>query len=175
MNDNRRLLIFTGDGKGKTTAALGMVLRASGHGMRALLLQFLKSDATTGELKALAALPGVEVIQKGRGFVPRVHNTAWEEHRHTAREALALGREALASGRYDLVVFDEICGALANGLIAEDALIETLNAAPAQVCIVLTGRAAPPRLVELADTVTEMRCVKHGYQAGIAAQLGVEF
>lgn len=175
MSEKRRMLIFTGDGKGKTTAALGMILRASGHGMRTLMLQFLKSDTTTGELAALQHLPGVEVVQKGRGFVPREKNELYEEHRRTAQEALAVGREALGSGRYELVVLDEICGAVASGLVEEEIVVEAIGQASPRTCVVLTGRSATARLMELADTVTEMHCVKHGYKAGFAAQKGVEF
>lgn len=170
-----RLLIFTGDGKGKTTAALGMVLRAAGHGMRVRVLQFVKSDASVGEFAALSALPGVEITQTGRGFVPDTGCAGFEAHRAAARDGLSLAREALEPGRYNLLVLDEICTALSRGLLETEAVVELLAARPAGTHVALTGRGAPEALVALADTVTEMRCVKHGYEIGIPATKGVEF
>ncbi|MDD5304848.1 MAG: cob(I)yrinic acid a,c-diamide adenosyltransferase [Elusimicrobia bacterium] len=168
-------MIFTGDGKGKTTAAFGMALRASGHGQRVLIVQFLKSNAATGELRACAQLPGVEVVQMGRGFIPRREHAAFPEHEAAAREALAFAREAVLSSKYDLIILDEICGALLRELIDEEAVIALINAPERTACLVLTGRHASAALIAQADTVTEMRCVRHGYTEGIAAQKGVEF
>jgi len=170
-----RTLIFTGEGKGKTTAAFGMVLRATGHKQRVLVVQFLKSNAATGELLACAHLPQIEVVQMGRGFVPPVAHPAFITHRETAQEALAYANAAVVSGKYDLIVLDEICGAIARELINEEAVIEMLTTPERTACIVLTGRDASARLMERADTVTEMRCVQHGYTQGITAQEGVEF
>lgn len=172
---NTRTLIFTGDGKGKTTAALGMVLRAAGHGQRVLIVQFIKADAKTGELLACAKLPGIEIVQMGLGFVPQKDRPAFESHRHAAQEALEFARRAVASGGLDLIVLDEICGAIARDLIDEEEVIELLGTPGRTACIVLTGRGATPRLIEHADTVTEARCVKHGYSQGIKAQKGVEW
>lgn len=170
-----RTLIFTGEGKGKTTAAFGMVLRAAGHGQRVLVVQFLKSNTETGELLACALLPHVEVVQMGRGFVPPQAHPAFEGHRETAHEALAFAQTVIASNKYDLIVLDEICGAIARELIEEDDVIELLATPQRMACIVLTGRHASARLIAEADTVTEMRCISHGYTKGIAAQKGVEF
>lgn len=170
-----RLLIFTGDGKGKTTAALGMALRAAGHGDGVSIIQFVKSDASTGELAAIGGLPGVEIVQYGRGFIPRASSPGIGEHRLAALEALDAARQALRSGRYRLVILDEVCVALRAKLLEPSAVVEVLSEAPPGVCVVLTGRGAPAELLDLADTVTEMRCVKHGYQQGIPAQRGVEY
>ena len=176
MNDKPRILIFTGDGKGKTTAAMGMVLRASSHGMRIKVVQFLKSDTGSGEVAALQNLPGVEFERRGLGFVPkRRDDPRFEQHQQVAKEGLALAREAILSNDYDLVVLDEICGAIAAGLLEEAVVIELLQQAPARLRLALTGRHATETLIELADTVTEMRCVKHGLQQGRPAQSGVEF
>jgi cob(I)alamin adenosyltransferase len=175
MTGPGRFLIFTGDGKGKTTAALGMALRMAGHGRRVLVVQFIKSGGSTGEIAALGRLPGVELVQKGMGFIPKQDDEARERHRQAASEALELARQALAAGEHDLVILDEICIAISSGLIDEMRVLEAIETAPPETCLVLTGRSAPPRLVERADTVTEMRCVKHGYRAGIPAQQGVEF
>ncbi|MEJ2201862.1 MAG: cob(I)yrinic acid a,c-diamide adenosyltransferase [Desulfuromonadaceae bacterium] len=176
MTDKPRILIFTGDGKGKTTAAMGMVLRASSHGLRVKVVQFLKSDTGSGEIAALQSLPGVDFVRRGLGFVPKRRNDPQvAEHRRIAEEGLDLAREAILSGDYDLVVLDEICGAIATGLLEEAAVIALLNQAPAELRLVLTGRHATSALMELADTVTEMRCIKHALQQGITAQKGVEF
>jgi cob(I)alamin adenosyltransferase len=176
MNDKPRILIFTGDGKGKTTAAMGMVLRASSHGMRIKVIQFLKSDTGSGEVAALQNLPGVEFVRRGLGFVPKRHDDPqFAEHRRMADEGLSLACKAVLSGDYDLVVLDEICGAIAAGLLDEADVIELLKLAPAGLRLALTGRNATAAVIELADTVTEMRCVKHGLQQGRTAQKGVEF
>ena len=170
-----RILIFTGDGKGKTTAALGMALRASGHGMRTLMLQFMKANETVGELRALKNLPGVEIIQMGRGFVPSAANPAFPEHRQAAYHGLEMASEALRSRKYDLIILDEICTAMDKGLITEDQIMKLIEESGEASCLVLTGRGATNRLIAKADTVTEMRSLKHGLSEGIAAQKGVEY
>jgi cob(I)alamin adenosyltransferase len=175
MKHPERLLIFTGDGKGKTTAALGMALRAAGHGQAVLIVQFVKSDSTTGEMAAVARLPEVEIVQLGRGFLPRNEGPSMESHRQAAVAALAAASDALQSGRYRLVILDEVCIALRAGLLTASGVIDVLSETPPGVCVVLTGRGAPAELLDLADTVTYMRCVKHAYQQGVAAQPGVEF
>jgi cob(I)alamin adenosyltransferase len=175
MNRKNRVLIFTGDGKGKTTAALGMALRASGHGMRTLLLQFMKADETVGELIALKHLPGVDAIQMGRGFVPAATDPAFSEHRQAAVRGLEKAAEALGSRKYDLIVLDEICTAMNKGLITEDQILGLIEGSGEVPCLVLTGRGATNRLIAEADTVTEMRNLKHGLREGITAQKGVEY
>jgi len=170
-----RTLIFTGEGKGKTTAAFGMVLRAVGHGQRVLVVQFLKSNAATGELLACAQLPRVEVVQMGCGFVPSPENAAYAMHRDKALEALAFACKAVKSAKYDLVILDEVCGAVARELIEEEAVITLMDAPERTACLVLTGRYASAGLIAHADTVTEMRSLRHGYTQGIAEQKGVEF
>ena len=170
-----RVLIFTGDGKGKTTAALGMALRASGHGLRTLVLQFLKADPSIGEMAAVKNLPGVEMVQMGRGFVPSPTDPAFQEHCKAALGALEEAIEAVQSRRYDLIILDEICIAVAKGLITEDQVMEVIDRIGEDSCLVLTGRGATDRLISKADTVTEMRSLKHGLSEGIAAQKGVEY
>jgi cob(I)alamin adenosyltransferase len=169
-----RVLLFTGDGKGKTTAALGMALRACGHGMRVLVLQFIKA-AITGELTASRNLPGCEFVQTGRGFLPKPDSPQFEEHARAARAGLEQAAQALLSGQYEIVILDEICTAVASGLLTEEHVAAFLKKRPAGLTVVLTGRGATPRLVALADTVTEMRCVKHALVAGRRAQKGIEF
>jgi cob(I)alamin adenosyltransferase len=174
-NKKSRILIFTGDGKGKTTAALGMALRASGHGLRALILQFIKADTSVGELTGLKYLPGVETILMGRGFVPSPTDPAFREHCQAALQGVEKALDAFRSERYDLIILDEICTAMAMGLITEEQVMRLIDQASGGLCLVLTGRGASDRLISKADTVTEMRCLKHGLQEGIAAQKGVEY
>jgi cob(I)alamin adenosyltransferase len=173
MNRPVRILIFTGDGKGKTTAALGMALRAAGHAMRTCVIQFIKS-AESGEHRAARELPGVEIVRTGIGFVPPANDPAFARHKEAAEEGLRKAAEAIPSGRFDVVVLDEVCVAVAKGLLEESRVIETVQRAAATQVIVLTGRGATEGLMDLADTVTEMRCVKHGRSTGWREQKGVE-
>lgn len=170
-----RIVLFTGEGKGKTTAALGMALRACGHGMKVLIIQFVKSDRATGELAASRHLPGVEIAQTGRGFVPEKTSPAFQEHCRAARYGLNLANEAIVSGKYDLVLLDEICLAVRKELLSEKQVIDVVRKAGAATCVVMTGRGATAGLVSLADTVTEMHLVKHGFAARWKAQKGVEY
>jgi cob(I)alamin adenosyltransferase len=174
MSQQPRILIFTGDGKGKTTAALGMAFRASGHGLRTSVIQFIKSDTTVGEVVAAAASTNIEIHATGLGFIPPADDPRFAQHRAAAEAALGRAAEALAGGRFALVILDEICLAVASGLLDEGAVAELLAQASPEMCLVLTGRDATPGLIALADTVTEMRCVKHGLQVGRLAQEGVE-
>ena len=170
-----RLLIFTGDGKGKTTAALGMALRAVGHGQRVLILQFIKANDYSGEQTALKNLPGVELHQMGRGFLVPPEDPRFEEHRRAAEEALKKAVEILEAGRHQLIILDEVCTAVKKNLLTEAQVIEAVSHRKGNAVLVLTGRGAGPGLTALADTVTEMRNVKHGLTAGWKAQEGVEY
>jgi cob(I)alamin adenosyltransferase len=178
MSESRRglILINTGPGKGKTTAAMGTALRAVGNGMRVLMLQFLKGSWHYGELDAAATFGDRFVIrQLGRGFVKvggaetdpedvRLVEAAWEQ-----------AREALLSGEWDMVILDEINYAIGYGMLDPAKVAEALQQRPEMVHVILTGRNAHPSLVALADTVTEMRQVKHAYESGVLAQRGVEY
>jgi len=175
MDQKARILVFTGEGKGKTTAALGLVLRAIGHKMPAFIIQFIKHDSSTGELAALRQLPHLKIQQMGRGFVPPTLHPSFGNHRKAAEAALLKAREVINSRRYKVVVLDEICNALFKKLISQKAVLTLIKGAPGDKIIVLTGRYAPKSLISLADTVTEMRCIKHGFQKGRPAEKGVEF
>jgi len=179
MNKNQhsspgRVLLFTGDGKGKTTAALGMALRATGHGMKIMFIQFVKSDPNTGETAAFAGLPGTTIVQAGRGFVPDSSKPDFAEHCRAAEAGLEQAKEALNSGRFEMVCLDEIAYAVARGLLSEKAVMEVVRASHPETIVVLTGRNATSGLIELADTVTEMKKIKHGLEIGWTAQKGVE-
>lgn len=178
MTDSRRglILINTGPGKGKTTAALGTALRAVGNGMRVLMLQFLKGSWHYGELDAVAAFGSNFVLkQMGRGFVKIGGAETDPEDLRMVEAAWAEAREAILSGEWDLIVLDEINYAIGYGMLDPALVAEILSQRPENLHVILTGRNAHPLLVELADTVTEMRDVKHAYQKGILAQRGIEY
>jgi len=166
------VIVNTGDGKGKTTAALGMAMRAVGHGMRVAFIQFVKAWSV-GEHEAAARLaPELEVFRLGKGFVVGAPSP---EHVAAAREALEFVRRCLVIGRYQMVVADEILTAVGLKLISAAEVEDLLAARPPEVHLVLTGRGAWDSLIEKADMATEMRLIKHPYEKGVMAQEGVEF
>lgn len=173
------VVVFTGDGKGKTTAAMGLALRAAGNRMRVRIIQFIKGTWKTGELEALKPLaPHIEITRAGRGFTierlrdPRI---PMDDHRAAAQAGLALAREIVDNGACDVLVLDEILGAIKAELVTVEQVRELIAAKPAMLHLVLTGRGAPAEIIAAADLVTEMRLVKHPYEQGIPAQRGVEF
>jgi len=174
MNQKPRILIFTGDGKGKTTAALGMAFRASGHGLRSSVVQFIKGDTSVGEVAAAEEFAFIEIHTTGLGFLPPADDLQFAQHRAAAQAGLRKAAEIIAGGQFPLVILDEICLAIARELLEEQEVVELLAQASPETCLVLTGRGATPALIALADTVTEMRCLKHGLQTGWTAQKGVE-
>lgn len=170
------ILINTGAGKGKTTAAMGTALRAVGNGMRVLMLQFLKGSWHYGELDAAEVLGGQFVIrQLGRGFVKVGGAETDPEDLRLVKEGWCEAQEAILSGAWDMVVLDEINYVIGYGMLDPEEVAETLRQRPPMVHVVLTGRGAHPTLIELADTVTEMRQVKHAYEKGTLAQRGIEY
>ena len=178
MTDSRRglILINTGPGKGKTTAAMGTALRAVGNGMRVLMLQFLKGSWHYGELDAVKSFGDNFILkQMGRGFVKVGGAETDPEDLRLVHEAWAEAEQAINSGEWDMVVLDEINYAIGYGMLDPAVVAEALRKRPEMVHVILTGRNAHPLLVDLADTVTEMREVKHAYQKGILAQRGIEF
>ncbi len=172
--DKPRILIITGNGKGKTTAAMGMALRAAGHDMDALVIQFIKNDTNTGEIAALDKL-GIKTIQGGRGFIPPKDDPKFQSHRDAAAKTLALGSKTITSGKYHMVILDEICTAVSKELIAESDVLSLLGDCPGEMIVILTGRSASQGLIDAADTVSEINSAKHAYQQGYPAQKGVEF
>lgn len=178
MENKGLVIVHTGEGKGKTTAALGMALRAWGNHMRVLILQFIKGSWNYGELAAIEALSFadgcIEIRQGGLGFSQR-GDDAKEEHRHAAVELLQTAMTELRSDAWDMVILDEFNYAYSFGFIQLDGLEKLLAARPARTHLILTGRNASPELIDQADLVTEMRLVKHPFQKGIKAQRGIEF
>jgi len=176
------IIVYTGEGKGKTTAALGAALRALGHGFKVLVIQFFKGDwpVVYGELEMAKRLyPQLEVLQLGRGFVKIMGDKKpFQEHVEAAQEALKLTKEKIASGEYNLVILDEVnyaLGYLDFKLIELEDVLEILRTKPPQMHIILTGRNAHPRVIEMADLVTEMKEIKHPMKQGVSAQQGIDY
>lgn len=178
MPDVRRGLIIvnTGPGKGKTTAAMGTALRAVGQGMRVLMLQFLKGSWHYGELDAVKAFGNNFLMkQMGRGFVKVGTEKPDPEDVRMVEEAWSEAERAILSAEWDLVILDEINYAISYGMLDPGKVADSLKNKPDLVHVILTGRNAHPVIVELADTVTEMRQVKHAYEKGVMAQRGIEY
>jgi cob(I)alamin adenosyltransferase len=166
--------VFTGDGKGKTSAALGTVLRALGNGLRVYIAFFMKGDYPYGERNILSQLPNVNMASFGsRKFVDPANIKP--EEIEQAKEALSAAREAMLSGNYDLVVLDEVNVAVAWKLVQLDEVIKLISDKPQNVELILTGRSADTKLIQQADLVTEMLNIKHPYDEGIMARKGIEY
>lgn len=165
--------VYTGNGKGKTTASLGLALRAVGRGLKVCVFQFIKGGGRYGEhLAAEKLAPLLTIIQTGRpGWVNTKDIT---EDRRTAQEALVQAQELLTSGEFDLFICDEINGAVGFGLIDVEQVLDLISRKPEKTELVLTGRNAHQRVIEAADLVTEMREIKHYYKAGVPARTGIE-
>lgn len=172
MEGTGRIHIYTGDGKGKTTAALGLALRAYGAGLKVMVVQFLKGR-DTGELGPLARL-GIPVVRSSvEKFIPDMTPAEREECRKEQHACLEEARKAAAA--CDLLVLDEAIGAAASGMIGPQELLHFVQNKPAHTELVLTGRGAPSELIALADYVSEIRSVKHPYDKGVPARRGIEF
>ena len=174
--------VYTGTGKGKTTAALGLCLRAIGQGLRVCIIQFLKGGWQTGELTATARLaPELVFLTFGADRQARAGEGPWweagydEQDYAAAREALEAARQALARDEYDLIVLDEINCALHDGLLSVQEVLELIEHKPQQTELVLTGRDAPQAIIERADLVTDMHEVKHPFRQGVKARKGIEY
>lgn len=170
--DRGVLVVLTGNGKGKSSSAFGMALRALGHGMRVGIVQFVKARET-GEGRFLRALPDVSYHVMGEGFTWETQDR--ERDAAAARQAWEQSRRLLRPEGPDLVVLDELNIALKQGLLSMDEVLDALAARPLMQHVVITGRGAPPALIDAADTVTEMGSVKHAFSAGVKAQKGVEW
>lgn len=165
--------VYTGDGKGKTTAAFGLAMRAAGRGLRVLIIQFLKGRPDFGEVTSARRLPGVKIEQYGTERLVQRHEIS-EEDRQLARKAASRARSAIEMKECDLLILDEINVAVSLGLVAVEEVVGLLDSRPPNMELVLTGRDAPPELIERADYVTEMVARKHPYGSGEDARLGIE-
>ncbi len=169
------VIVNTGAGKGKTTAALGMAMRAAGHGRWVLVLQFIKGSWKSGEQESARKLaPLVEIRRVGQGFVYREEGPS-EKDVSAARDGLRQAAEAMGSGEYGLVVLDEILYAIDCGLLAAEEVIEAIGNRSAGTDVVLTGRNAPDAIVAMADTVTVFEETRHPFKSGIKAREGIEY
>jgi cob(I)alamin adenosyltransferase len=171
------VVVITGNGKGKTTSAMGMVLRASGHGLRTCIIQFMKGDLYTGEWDGVKMLGGlVELHATGMGFCGIQGNPySHAEHRVNAQAAIELAWARMTSGDFDIIILDEINNALQLKLVDLEQVLELLKGKPELMHLVLTGRNAHPEVLELADTVSEVCEVKHAYQKDIEPQPGIDY
>jgi cob(I)alamin adenosyltransferase len=171
------LIVYTGNGKGKTTSALGMCVRAVGYDWKVCLIQFIKGSWKYGELKGLKRLePNVELHVVGEGFVGIIDdNKSFEQHREAARNGVSLALEKIRSGKYELVILDELNVAMKLGLVTDEEVKSILDARSETQHLVITGRDAADWLKEEADLVTEMREIKHPYQKGMLAQKGIDW
>lgn len=166
--------VYTGNGKGKTSAAFGLALRAVGRGMRVFMIQFIKGGFDYGELYVVDKLPNLTLKAFGRGkFV--TEKPAGKEDVELAGQALALAEETIKGGRYDVVILDEVNVALSLKLISLEKFLRLIKEKPKHVELVLTGRDAPEEIIEAADLVTEMREIKHPYKKGLPARKGIEY
>jgi cob(I)alamin adenosyltransferase len=171
------LIVYTGPGKGKTTCALGAAFRAVGQGLRVLMVQFIKGSWHYGELDAAKMLGDdkFEIRPMGRGFVKVGGAETDPQDIKLAQQCWQAGREAIYSGKYELVILDEINYTISYKMLDVEELLEGLRRRPEGVHVICTGRNAHPKLIELADLVTEMREVKHPYTKGILAQRGIDY
>lgn len=171
------VIVYTGAGKGKTTAALGMALRAAGHKQRVIIIQFIKGSWKSGEFEALKKFyPQIEIIPKGKGFVKILGDRKpFQEHVEKAQEALKLAKKAVQSKKYQLVILDEINYAVKGNLIPFKEILNLIRMKSPTVHLVLTGNFASPKIIQKADLVTEMKEIKHPFHKGIKAQKGIDY
>ncbi len=169
-------IVYTGNGKGKTTAALGMVVRAMGYDWKVLMVQFIKGDWMYGELEGYKKLaPNFELKRMGKGFVRIMGDKKpIEDHIEAAKTALKYAKDNMSKD-YDIIILDEVNVAIKEKLLTVDEVVDVIQSRPLYLNIVLTGRNAPDKIVELADLVTEMTEVKHPFQKGIMAQPGIDY
>ncbi|MDC0041279.1 cob(I)yrinic acid a,c-diamide adenosyltransferase [Candidatus Nitrosopelagicus sp.] len=177
MSKDGLVIVYTGNGKGKTTAALGLAMRAIGYDHKVCMLQFIKGSWHYGEMDSSKKLePNFELIAIGKGFVGILDdNNPREEHEKYAAEALRICREKINSGRYNVVILDEVNYAINLGLIDVQEIIKLIKEKPSNLDLVLTGRDVKEEIVELADLVTEMKEIKHPFKSGIKAKKGIDF
>ena len=171
------VIVYTGKGKGKTTSALGIVLRAVGYGKKIGMIQFIKGSWHYGEMDSSKRLePEFEMIAVGKGFVGILDDKSTkEEHEIVANEALKISKEKINSGNFDIVILDEINYAINLDLIKIEDVVTLIKSKPENVDLILTGNHARSEVIEIADLVTEMKEIKHPFQKGIKAKKGIDF
>ena len=177
MSQKGLVIVYTGGGKGKTSAALGLVLRAVGYNHKVCMIQFVKGSWHYGELDSAKRLaPEFELITAGKGFVGILDDKSpREEHVKAANDTLAISKEKVMSGKFDVVILDEINYAVQLELLKIDDVIDLIKSKPSDLDLVLTGNHAAKEVVEIADLVTEMKEIKHPFKSGIKAKKGIDF
>ncbi|MFL6475885.1 MAG: cob(I)yrinic acid a,c-diamide adenosyltransferase [Nitrososphaera sp.] len=177
MSENGLVIVYTGKGKGKTTAALGIVMRAVGHGYKVCMIQFIKGEWYYGELTSSKRLePEFEMIAAGRGFVGIIDDDhPIEDHQTAAKEAIAVAKQKISSGIYDIMILDEVNYAIKLNLISLQDILDLIASRPKKTSLILTGNYVPEAIMAAADLVTEMTEIKHPYQRGIKAMKGIDF
>ena len=177
MGKDGLVIVYTGKGKGKTTAALGIVLRAVGYNYRICMIQFIKGSWHYGEMTSSKRLePEFELTAVGKGFVGIIDDKSpRDEHKKIAQEALQLSREKIETEKYDIIILDEINYAINLGLIELNDVLDLIKNKPQKLNLVLTGNHAKKEIIEIADLVTEMREIKHPFKSGIKAKKGIDF
>lgn len=171
------VVVLTGNGKGKTTAALGIALRAAGYGMKVCIIGFVKGDMYSGEIDGIKMLaPHVELHLMGKGFCGIMGDQySLKEHRIKAQEGIRLVQEKMSSGRYDIMILDEIHNAIHLNLVDLSQVVTLIDERPPHVHVIMTGRDAHPEIIRRAHTVTEMKEIKHAFRGGIEPQQGIDF
>ena len=174
---NGLTIVYTGKGKGKTTAALGLALRATGYDKKICMIQFIKGSWHYGEMDSTKKLePRFEMVAVGKGFVGIIDDKSpKEDHEKVAKEAIIISNEKIQSGNYDIVILDEINYAVNLNLIPVDDVLNLIKSKPDNIDLVLTGNYAKEEVIEIADLVTEMKEIKHPFQKGIKAKKGIDF
>ena len=177
MSKNGLTIVYTGKGKGKTTAALGIALRATGYKKKICMIQFIKGSWHYGEMESSKRLePEFEMVAIGKGFVGIIDDKSpKEDHQKIAKEAIRISNEKIQSGKYDIIILDEINYAVNLNLISLDDVLDLIKSKPENVDLVLTGNYAKEEVIEAADLVTEMKEIKHPFQKGIKAKEGIDF
>ena len=176
MSKKGLTIIYIGNGKGKTSAAAGLAIRAAGTGFRVLYLQFVKGDWPSGEREILSKLKNVEVKLMGRGFVGILGDRKpIQEHIKAAKNAMKESIKALKSKKFDLVILDEAVSAIESKLLSVEDVVKIMKAKPAEIHLCLTGHKRIKKLIDMADLVTEMKMIKHPYYQGILAQRGIDY
>ena len=171
------VIVYTGNGKGKTTASLGVALRAIGHGLRVCMVQFIKGEWHYGELNSIKKLePDLELIVAGKGFIGIIDDDhAFEEHVRAAKTALDIVEQKISLDSFDIIILDEINYALHLGVLQLADVMKILQNRPKHLSLILTGNHACEEIITLADLVTEMKEIKHPYKKGIKAKRGIDF
>ena len=176
MNNKSGIIqVYTGNGKGKTTAAIGVAIRALGHGKKVFLVQFIKKDSNLGELKAARNFKNFEIVQAGRGCWLKKGSPEIEKDKQCTQKGWTCAQKAIASKKYDLLILDELNVAIYFNLLKVTEVTKLLRQIPRKLEVVITGRYAHPAVLKIADLISEIRELKHYYKRGVSSRKGIEY